>query len=180
LCSDARPRALFSAVARLTDPQGSVGGYSDFMIASDTMHVKFQGSDLSSPDRVFQLLLKRCADLTLQQGSGISRPRIGPTNPQLSRSLFRVRSIRAVRARASTARCTAIRLAPNGSENTIVRPSSTLNLNRPAGGMTIKMGNDQLALASARGHRVFESGVCIRPNALTLSPQNTQPADARC
>jgi hypothetical protein len=38
------------------------------MIAPDTAHVKFQGSDLSSPQRVFQLLLKRCADLTLQHG----------------------------------------------------------------------------------------------------------------
>jgi hypothetical protein len=38
------------------------------MIAPDTAHVRFQGSDLSSHQRVFQLLLKRSADLTLQHG----------------------------------------------------------------------------------------------------------------
>jgi hypothetical protein len=32
-----------------------------------------------------------------------------------------------------------------------------LDLNRPAGGVTIKMGNDQSALAAATGHRVFDA-----------------------
>ena len=135
-------------------PAGFGGGYSDLMIAPDTALVKFQGSDLSSPQRVAQLLLKRCADLTLQQGFRYFSAEDWADESSTESITFpgSVNSSASVNGTVYGNSFSAY-----GTENSIVRPPSTLNLNRPAGSVTIKMGNDQSALEDETGHRVFDA-----------------------
>jgi hypothetical protein len=124
------------------------------MIAPDTAHVRFQGSDMSSSERVGELLLKRCADVTLQHGFRYFSAENWADESSTESITFpgSVDSTGSVNGSWSGNSSSAY-----GSEHTVVRPPSTLNLNRPAGGVTIKMGNDQSALAAMTGHRVFDA-----------------------
>jgi hypothetical protein len=143
---------LVSAITSCTSykPAGFGGGYSDLMIAPDTAHVRFQGSDMSSSQRVGELLLKRCADVTLQHGFRYFSAE-NWADESSTESITFPGSV------DSTGSVSGNSFSAYSSEHTVVRPPSTLNLNRPAGGVTIKMGNDQSALAAMTGHRVFDA-----------------------
>lgn len=135
-------------------PAGFGGGYSDLMIAPDTAYVKYQGSDLSSPQRIVELLLKRCADVTLQNGFRYFSAENWDDESSTESITFpgSVDSSATVNGTVYGNSFSAY-----GTENSIVRPPSTLRLNRPAGGVTIRMGDDQSMLASVTGHRVFDA-----------------------
>jgi hypothetical protein len=136
------------------NPDGFGGGYSDFMVAPDTARVTIRGNDMTSPQRVFQLMLHRCADLTLQHGFRYFSAETwddesSTESINLPGSINSDASVSGV-VNGNTFNAT-------GTEYSTVRPPSTVNLNRPAGGVTIKMGNNQAALETATGHRVFDA-----------------------
>ena len=147
---------LVSAITGCTayKPTGFGGGYSDVMIAPDTAHVRFQGSDMSSSQRVVELLMKRCAEVTLQHGFRYFSAENWADESSTESITFpgSIQSTGSVNGMVYGNSFSAY-----GSENTIVRPPSTVNLNRPAGSITIKMGNDQSALAAATGRRVLDA-----------------------
>jgi hypothetical protein len=59
---------LLAGCTTAYQPDGVSGGYSDRMIASNTAQVTFRGNRLTTPDLVHSYLLRRCAELTLQDG----------------------------------------------------------------------------------------------------------------
>ena len=59
---------LLAGCTTAYQPDGVSGGYSDRMIASNTAQVTFRGNRMTAPDTVHSYLLRRCAELTLQDG----------------------------------------------------------------------------------------------------------------
>ena len=59
---------LLSGCATAYKPNGLGGGYSDMALSDDTYKVSFRGNGYSSPELVQTYLLRRCAELTLQNG----------------------------------------------------------------------------------------------------------------
>jgi hypothetical protein len=49
-------------------PEGISGGYSDKVLAGNTVQVTFRGNKLTTADEVHSFLLRRCAEVTLQDG----------------------------------------------------------------------------------------------------------------
>ncbi len=49
-------------------PEGISGGYSDKVLAGNTVQVTFRGNRLTTPETVHSFLLRRCAEVTLQDG----------------------------------------------------------------------------------------------------------------
>ncbi len=47
---------------------GYTGGYTDFKIGSDIYKVNFHGNGYTSQDTVYRYFLRRCAELTLENG----------------------------------------------------------------------------------------------------------------
>lgn len=59
---------LLVACATPYQPMGFDGGYSDMALSRDTYKVSFRGNGLTLQDHVQTFLLRRCAELTIQQG----------------------------------------------------------------------------------------------------------------
>jgi len=59
---------LLAGCTTAYQPDGLSGGYSERMLASNTAQVAFRGNRLTPPDTVHSYLLRRCAELTLQDG----------------------------------------------------------------------------------------------------------------
>lgn len=49
-------------------PMNFAGGYDDFKLASDTYRVRFSGNEFSSTNSVYNLALRRAAELTREKG----------------------------------------------------------------------------------------------------------------
>jgi hypothetical protein len=49
-------------------PEGISGGYSDKVLAGNTAQVTFRGNRITTPETVHSFLLRRCAEVTLQDG----------------------------------------------------------------------------------------------------------------
>jgi hypothetical protein len=66
--------AALSAVCLLTScatayqPDGIAGGYSDQRLDGNTAQVSFRGNRFNSPEMLQSYLLRRCADITLENG----------------------------------------------------------------------------------------------------------------
>lgn len=60
--------ALATACATTYRPRGLTGGFSETRLSETTFEVRFQGNGYTSRERVNQLLLRRCAELTLEAG----------------------------------------------------------------------------------------------------------------
>jgi hypothetical protein len=59
---------LLSSCATAYQPDGVSGGYSDQRMNGDTVQVSFRGNLFSTPEALHTYLLRRCADVTLQNG----------------------------------------------------------------------------------------------------------------
>lgn len=59
---------LMAGCTTAYQPDGISGGYSDRLIANNTAQVTFRGNRLTAPDTLHSYLLRRCAELTLQDG----------------------------------------------------------------------------------------------------------------
>lgn len=59
---------LLSACATSYQPQGYSGGYTDMKLGKDIYQVSFKGNGYTGSDRVNRFFLRRCAELTQQQG----------------------------------------------------------------------------------------------------------------
>jgi hypothetical protein len=59
---------LLAACATAYQPDGVSGGYSDQRLNDNTAQVSFRGNRFISPDTLHSYLLRRCADVTLQNG----------------------------------------------------------------------------------------------------------------
>jgi hypothetical protein len=59
---------LASACQTAYQPSGLGGGFSESRVDENTWRVSFRGNALTSPDRVEQYLLYRCAEITVQNG----------------------------------------------------------------------------------------------------------------
>jgi hypothetical protein len=59
---------LLSSCATAYQPDGISGGYSDRRLNDNTEQVSFRGDRFTSPETLHSFLLRRCADLTLQNG----------------------------------------------------------------------------------------------------------------
>jgi hypothetical protein len=59
---------LAACAATPYQPMGSNGGYSELQLNQTTYTVSAQGNDFTSADQVNAILLRRCAELTLNQG----------------------------------------------------------------------------------------------------------------
>ena len=59
---------LLAGCATAYQPDGVSGGYSDKVLAGNTVQVTFRGNRMTTPDMVHSFLLRRCAEVTLQDG----------------------------------------------------------------------------------------------------------------
>lgn len=59
---------LIAGCATAYQPDGVSGGYSDKVLAGNTAQVTFRGNRLTTPATVDDFLLRRCAEVTLQDG----------------------------------------------------------------------------------------------------------------
>jgi hypothetical protein len=59
---------LIAGCATAYQPDGVSGGYSDRVLAANTAQVTFRGNRLTEPATVHDFLLRRCAEVTLQDG----------------------------------------------------------------------------------------------------------------
>ncbi|MGH7924369.1 MAG: CC0125/CC1285 family lipoprotein [Candidatus Binatus sp.] len=57
---------LLAGCATEYQPEGVSGGYSDKVLAGNTVQVTFRGNRITSPETVHFFLLRRCAEVTLQ------------------------------------------------------------------------------------------------------------------
>lgn len=60
--------ALLAGCATAYQPDGVSGGYSNKVLAGNTVQVTFRGNRLTTSDTVHSFLLRRCAEVTLQDG----------------------------------------------------------------------------------------------------------------
>ena len=68
-----RPLSLLSGLfllgcATAYQPKGLTGGFAETSLGNDMYQVRFQGNGYTSQDRASEFLLRRCAELTLEQG----------------------------------------------------------------------------------------------------------------
>jgi hypothetical protein len=59
---------LFVGCATTYQPVGFTGGYTDQRLDDNTVQVSFRGNGFTAPETVHTYLLRRCAELTLQDG----------------------------------------------------------------------------------------------------------------
>jgi hypothetical protein len=59
---------LLSGCATAYQPDGISGGYSDRRLSDNTAQVTFRGNRFDTPEMLHSYLLRRCADVTLQNG----------------------------------------------------------------------------------------------------------------
>jgi hypothetical protein len=59
---------LLASCVTAYQPDGISGGYSDKVLAGNTVQVTFRGNRLTTPETVHSFLLRRCAEVTLQDG----------------------------------------------------------------------------------------------------------------
>jgi len=59
---------LLAGCVTAYQPDGVSGGYSDKVLAGNTVQVTFRGNRLTTPETVHSFLLRRCAEVTLQDG----------------------------------------------------------------------------------------------------------------
>jgi hypothetical protein len=59
---------LLSSCATAYQPDGVSGGYADRRLNDNTEQVSFRGNRFNSPEMLQSYLLRRCADVTLQNG----------------------------------------------------------------------------------------------------------------
>jgi hypothetical protein len=61
---------LLSSCATAYQPDGITGGYSDQRLSDSSVRVSFRGNRFTSPETLDSYLLRRCADITMQNGYG--------------------------------------------------------------------------------------------------------------
>jgi len=73
---------LLTSCATAYQPDGVAGGYFDRRLDSNTERVSFRGNRFSSPETLQSYLLRRCADVTLEDGYDyfVVAPNVGNTN----------------------------------------------------------------------------------------------------
>jgi hypothetical protein len=59
---------LFISCATTYQPVGFTGGYSDQRLDDNTVQISFRGNGFTAPETVHSYLLRRCAEITLQDG----------------------------------------------------------------------------------------------------------------
>ena len=59
---------LLCSCATAYQPDGVSGGYADRRLSDNTAQVSFRGNRFSTPETLHAYLLRRCADVTLQNG----------------------------------------------------------------------------------------------------------------
>jgi hypothetical protein len=59
---------LLTACSTAYQPDGLTGGYSERRLDVSTAQVSFRGNRFNTPDSLHSYLLRRCADVTLQDG----------------------------------------------------------------------------------------------------------------
>src|SRR5271156_2424289 len=59
---------LLAGCATAYQPDGIAGGYSDQRLDGNTAQVSFRGNRFNSPEMLQSYLLRRCADITLENG----------------------------------------------------------------------------------------------------------------
>jgi hypothetical protein len=59
---------LIAGCSTAYQPDGVSGGYTDKVLAKNTVQVTFRGNRFTPPETVHSYLLRRCAELTLQDG----------------------------------------------------------------------------------------------------------------
>ena len=59
---------LLASCATPYQPDGVSGGYADQRLSDNTALVSFRGNRFSTPESLHSYLLRRCADVTLQNG----------------------------------------------------------------------------------------------------------------
>ncbi len=59
---------LVASCATAYQPNGVSGGYTDQVRSSNTAQVSFRGNGLTPPETVHSYILRRCAEVTLEDG----------------------------------------------------------------------------------------------------------------
>ena len=59
---------LIAGCTTAYQPDGVSGGYSDKLLAANTAQVTFRGNRMTTPDTIHSYLLRRCAEVTQQDG----------------------------------------------------------------------------------------------------------------
>lgn len=59
---------MLSSCATSYKPMGYGGGYKDYKVGDDMFHVSFKGNGYTGSDAVQEMFLRRCAEITRQQG----------------------------------------------------------------------------------------------------------------
>jgi hypothetical protein len=59
---------LLASCATAYQPDGVSGGYTDKVLAGNTVQVSFRGNRMTTPETLHSFLLRRCAEVTMQDG----------------------------------------------------------------------------------------------------------------
>ena len=138
-------------------PNGALGGYSDYMVAPDEAIVTFYGNGYTSGMQVIQMTARRCAEVTLQHGF---RYFVGTAASDASSNYSFTTPGYASTYGQGSAVGYGNYATGNFSSNTIITPPQTYNIHKPALTIAIKMSNNEKSLEP---YGMVLAGVKARP-----------------
>jgi|SRR5271165_6934291 len=151
---------LLAGCATEYQPQSFTGGFSDYMQAPDVATVMFHGNGYTSSERVYEMTMLRCAELTLTHGYRYFI--LIAVTDMSSQSSFTIPGYATTYGSVYGSRNFATVTA-----NTVSTPPQTLNVYKPAAMVTIKMSNNENSLEPMG--RVIEGGMQRPQDAAFLS-----------
>jgi len=138
-------------------PNGALGGYSDYMVAPDEAIVTFYGNGYTSAMQVIQMTARRCAEVTLQHGY---RYFVGTAASDASSNYSFTTPGYASTYGQGSAVGYGNYASGTFSSNTIITPPQTFNIHKPALTIAIKMSNNEKSLEP---YGMVMAGVKARP-----------------
>jgi hypothetical protein len=138
-------------------PNGVLGGYSDYMVAPDEAIVSFYGNGYTSAMQVIQMTARRSAEVTLQHGY---RYFVGIAVADASSNYSFTTPGYASTYGHGSAVGYGNYASGSFSSNTIITPPQTYNVHKPALSVAIKMSNDEKSLEP---YGMVIGGVKARP-----------------
>jgi hypothetical protein len=130
---------LLAGCATEYQPQSFTGGFSDYMQAPDVATVMFHGNGYTTSERVYEMTMLRCAELTLTHGYHYFI--LIAVTDMSSQSSFTIPGYATTYGSVSGSRNFATL-----TTNTVSTPPQTFNFNKPAAMVTIKMSNNESSL----------------------------------
>ena len=148
---------VLTACSTPYQPNGALGGYTDYMVAPDEAIITFYGNGYTPAMKVIEMAARRCAEVTLQHGY---RYFVGTSASDMStNSSFSTPGYASTYGRGSAVGYGNY-ASGSFSSNTVITPPQTYNIHKPALTVAIKMSNDEKSLEP---YGMVIQGVKARP-----------------